>query len=245
MKQETSYAKDKKNGNRLFGLLARKNSIKSRQMPHLKVWQRALAEKWGQARAAQLAVRIQTCYDELSAARPRPTHRALNGHLERGILPGLALYQVLQEETGDQATALAEWDRLFRASVTQNSKSKLLRLLGRLSNPFPLFRWANRRTLQRQFPPAGWTIEWVEDSNRCIAYNIHDCFYRNILAEYGTPELTAHFCRLDDVMFESLPPTITWVRTQTLALGGNCCDFRWCSTVSNQTSAKFVRESES
>ncbi|MFQ5435211.1 MAG: L-2-amino-thiazoline-4-carboxylic acid hydrolase [Anaerolineae bacterium] len=242
MKEETSYTKDKKNGNCLFGLLARKNLIKSRQMHHLKVWQRALAEKWGQARAAQLAARIQTCYDELSAARPRPTHRALNGHLNRGILPGLALYQVLQEETGDQATALAEWDRLFRASVTKNSKSKLLRLLRRLSNPFPVFRWANRRTLQRQFPPAGWTIEWIEDSNRCIAYNIHNCFYGDVLAEYGTPELTAHFCRLDDVMFESLPPTITWERTQTLALGGDCCNFRWCYAPRRLTTEKLGKD---
>ncbi|MFQ5421351.1 MAG: L-2-amino-thiazoline-4-carboxylic acid hydrolase, partial [Anaerolineae bacterium] len=203
--------------------------FKSRQTPHLSIWQRALAETWGQAKATALAAHVQTRYDKLYAIQPRATHRALNVHLKRGILPGLALYQVLQEETGDQDAALAEWDRLFRASVTQNSKSKLLRLLGRLPNPFPVFRWANCRTLQRQFPPAGWTIEWVEDNGRCIAYNIHDCFYRNVLTDYGTSELTAHFCQLDDVLFAALPPAITWERTQTLALGGDCCDFRWCN----------------
>lgn len=49
-----------------------------------------------------------------------------------------------------------------------------------------------------------WTIEWVEDNNRRIAYNIHDCFYRHVLTDYGVPDLTSHFCQLDDVLSAGL-----------------------------------------
>jgi hypothetical protein len=254
VKHKASHHKDRKKGTSLFGLglaigalggivVGHKLST-PRRMPHMAIWQRVMAEKRSEVQAAMLAARVQHSHDELCAARPHFAHRALRYHLERNILPGLALYHALREETGDQDAALEEWGQLFKASVAQGLRLKLIRLLGRLPDPFPVFRWANRRTLHRQYPPTGWTIDWLDDSNQCIAYNIYNCFYLNVLTAYDAPALIPLFCKLDDYMFEALPPTITWERTKTLGRGDDCCDFRWCRVTSEQTGPDHLGESE-
>jgi hypothetical protein len=57
---------------------------------------------------------------------------------------------------------------------------------------------------------------------------IYECFYLNMLTAYGVPELTSHFCRLDDLLFGEFQG-ISWERTKTLGRGDDCCDFRFCS----------------
>jgi hypothetical protein len=88
------------------------------------------------------------------------------------------------------------------------------------------------------FPADGWTYHWVEASPERIAFNIERCFYQTVLADYGAPELTEHFCRLDDCAAEKLPPTIRWERTTTLARGGPACDFCWVHLSPRPTGAR-------
>lgn len=90
------------------------------RMPRLDAWQRALAKQWGEAGAAMLASRVLARHQALYARRPHFARRALRVHLERDILPGLALYQVLLEETGAQEDALAEVEDLFEAASAKN-----------------------------------------------------------------------------------------------------------------------------
>jgi len=234
---DRKVSKDYSGGTILFGLglatgvltglaIARMRSTPQR-LPRLEVWQRALAETKGQVKAALLAAKVQTRYDELYVRRPRFAQRALRMHLETSILPGLALYQILRQEEGTEEEALAELDWLFAAWAQQAPKRKLLKLMERLPDPFAILRIGNRLAM-RDFPPEGWTFEWLEDSSRCVAYNIYECFYLNVLTAYGAPELTAHFCRLDDLLFGDLQG-ISWERTKTLGRGDDCCDFRFCS----------------
>jgi len=68
----------------------------------------------------------------------------------------------------------------------------------------------------------------VEDSDRSIAYDIRECFYLNLLTAYGAPELTAHFCRGDDMQFGNIPG-VAWERTKTLGRGDDRCNFRFCN----------------
>lgn len=199
------------------------------RMPHLVVSQRVLAETRGEVQAALLAVRVQARFDELYARRPRFHLPALRHHLEASILPGLALYQTLREENDDQEAVMAEIDRLFAAWVEHSDQRKLVQIMEHLPDPLTILRIANRLVLKASFPPEGWRIEWVEDSDRCIAYDIHECFYLNVLTAYGAPELTAHFCRGDDLLYGNLPG-IAWERTKTLGRGDNRCDFRFCRT---------------
>jgi len=198
-----------------------------RRMPSLDVGQRALAETRGTVKATLLAARVQACYDELYAHRPRFHHPALRQHLEEGALPALALYQTLRMEGDDQESALAEIDRILAAVVERSGRRQLVKAMGHLPDPFSILRIANRWAMNRIYPPEGWRFEWVEDSDQCIAYNARECFYVNVLKFYGTPELTAHLCTADDLLFGDLPG-ISWERTQTLARGDDWCNFRFC-----------------
>jgi hypothetical protein len=63
--------------------------------------------------------------------------------------------------------------------------------------------------------------------HRIITYNIQRCFYLGVLSEYGAPELTPFFCKIDDWIMEALPPSIILERRKTLGRGDELCDFRW------------------
>jgi hypothetical protein len=210
----------------LGGLIAGRRLVDSRRMPRLDGWQQVLAGERGAVEAAMLAARVQARYDELYAGRPRFANRALRDHLEKNILPGLALYHVLRGENDDQEAVLAQVETLFETFVVP--AHKLLLLLARLPKQFVVFRAAARQTLCQSYPPQGWGMEMVADDDHCFAFNVFRCFYLDVLIAYGAPELTPLYCKLDDLTYEMLPPSITWERTGTLGRGDDCCDFRWC-----------------
>jgi len=209
----------------LVGLLLGRRLAAPHRMPLAAQWQHALAQRHGVAQAAQLIAQAETRYDELYIGRPRYSNRAMRWHLEARILPILALYQVLRAATGDQDIALAEVVDLF--NMVFAGRRRRIALLRLLPDPFPLFRWIGRRTMQRSYPPEGWTIEWIADDDQRLAFNIRRCLYVDTLTAYGAPELMPHICAFDDWMFEALPPTIAWERTTTLGRGGDRCDFCW------------------
>jgi len=82
-------------------------------MPHLDAWRRALAEEWGEMGAVMLATRALRRYQALYALWPRFARHDMQSYLERAVLPGLALYQAMLEETGTQEGALTEVQDLF------------------------------------------------------------------------------------------------------------------------------------
>ena len=210
----------------LGGLLLARRLSAPAAMPHLRAWQRGFAAGRGAAEAASLAARAQAKYDELLASAPYYPQRALRYHLERAILPGLALYQTLREDGYDGEAALAEVQSVVGGAALP--LRRLVPLLGRLPDPFGAFRVINRWVLRLGYPAQGWEMVPVEDSDRCLAFDMRRCFYLDTLTAHGAPELTAVYCQGDDVLFEALPPSITWERTMTMARGGDRCDFRWC-----------------
>jgi hypothetical protein len=208
-------------------LVGRKLANPQPRMPFLSFGQRLLAETQGEIKAAFLAARVQARYDELYTHRPHFHHPALQQHLEKGILPGLALYQTLQEEGVDQETALAEIDRIIKALLERLGRRKLMQLVGSLPDPFSVLRIANLWAMKWIYPPEGWRFEWVEESDQRIAYDARGCFYVNVLTAYGAPELTSHFCKVDDLLFDDFPG-VSWGRTKILSQGDDRCDFRFC-----------------
>src|SRR5574340_1786945 len=207
----------------LFGVfLARKlaagNTDTAGKIGQLKYWEQALASFFGDQKAAFIAARVQQRYEPLFPDRLRFQHPALRMHLESRILPGVALYQVLQEETGSSEEALSILDACFTAHARASMMAKAAGWLDTIPGGFALMRLSNQILLRAGFPKQGWQIEIVEDSPQCIAYNITGCFYLNVLSTYGIPELTAHFCALDDLLHGDYR-TIKWGRTETLGRG--------------------------
>lgn len=207
--------------------LMRRRMRGARRMPNARVWQRALAKRVDEVEAALLLSLAQTRYESLYERRPRFDQRALRMHLEQNILPGIALYQVLREQWRDETRVANAVDGLFRASAATMATRRLMPYLRRVPRPFKVFRGAVRQTLRRNFPPEGWDLEWIENSESCVAFDIHRCFYQRVLTHYGVPELTQRFCQLDDELAEALPPSINWERTHTLGRGYEVCNFRW------------------
>jgi hypothetical protein len=217
----------------LAGLLVAGRRATPGRATRLDLWQKLLARRLGAVEAALLAARVQTRYEALHAQRPRFARRALRLHLDHNLLPGLALYQVLRETPGSSEAALALWDELVGAPEGSPAQ-KAFPLLGRVPGGFALFRVFTRALMKHGFPEEGWTYHWVEDSPHRVAFKIERCFYHSVLAHYCAPELTEHFCRLDDLAAEKLPPTIRWERSTTLGRGGPACDFCWTFGVSRQ-----------
>jgi hypothetical protein len=216
----------------ISGLLAariiKQHTQKSRpKISALRIWRANLAKRVGPARAQQLVDQISERYSLLLKQKPLPDNPILRQHLTQNILPGLSLYQVLlHEHAGQQQSALKEVDQLFRAWVLDQYKL-LLMPMKILPTPFCVFKFAFGERM-KAFPKAGWNYIPIENDTDRIAFNITQCFYQDILQTYAAPELTASFCKTDEVMAELFPPGIRLQRPHTLGNGDDLCDFRYC-----------------
>lgn len=190
-------------------------------------WPRVLAKRHSFAQANRSMDATRRVYADLLADYPLPKNPALRWHFIRQILPGLALYRVLlSEHRGDKQAALAEIDELFRA-WTEERNRVILAPMRVLPVSFGWFKWAAGLQM-KLFPAEGWDFQPVENSDTRLAFNITRCFYLNTLTALGAPELTAAFCKTDDVMAERFPPSVQFVRPHTLGRGDALCDFQYC-----------------
>ena len=156
-----------------------------------------------------------------------PANARLTWHLVEGILPGLALYQVLTESGASQEDALARIDRVFEQLFADDVRQ--LKRIGRLPFALLFFR-VSLKAFMRKYPHEGWTIEWKQNSRDGIRFDMTTCFYHTTLSSLGAPELTAAFCRVDDLMYGTMSRYVSWQRSMTIAGGDACCDFCFAST---------------
>lgn len=190
-------------------------------------WWKVLAERHGEAKAKMLLEAVEERFIALLDTCAIPPNRALRSHLLQNILPGLALYQViLVEYGGDREAALAEIDTVFRAWTVERFKGKTA-AISAIPIPFWLFKIAAGMQM-RSFPAEGWEITYIENSGTRLAFNMTRCFYLNTLTALGAPELTAAFCKTDEVMAEAFPVTVRFERDYTLGRGDPVCDFQYC-----------------
>jgi len=133
---------------------------------------------------------------------------------------------VLSKENNDRDAVLAEVGSLLAIGSTSKALHNLVNMRTYLPLPFAIFRQILRISLLA-YPVQGWDIELIEESKTSFAFNVHRCFYLDVLTAYGAPELTALYCRLDDLAYAAMSPSIKWERTKTLGRGDECCDFRW------------------
>jgi hypothetical protein len=166
--------------------------------------------------------RVHMRYRDLYANRDLPQNAFLKWHLIEGILPGLAFYQVLRESGEAQESALVMIDRAFGQLFSGNVKK--MKKFGRLPFIYPFLRLFIKFAM-RPYPPEGWKIEWAQNNKKAIRFNMKSCYYHDVLSGYGAAELTASFCRVDDLIYENMSPALSWQRTMTIARGDAYCDF--------------------
>jgi hypothetical protein len=157
----------------------------------------------------------------------RPSHyenKALRHHFEENILPAIAAYSILLMEGKDKDSAMQIMDRLLEASIELDRR--MYRFWGRFPFFFDMIKLLLKPMMTMQYP-GRWNIEWPKLDPNVVGLNCRSCFYLDVLTEYGYPELTPHFCRLDDLFAAEAAPSVRFERTQTLARGGIICDFRY------------------
>jgi hypothetical protein len=201
----------------------------SKRIPHRGLWEKEIAREYNQKEAEIWIERVQARYDELFTGGLRYKPSTLQKmHFENRILPAIAAFEVLLLDGKTKSEALLTIDRLMEA--TMERQKALYKFWGRFPFFFDMLRLTIKPVTVMQFPTRGWRTEFLNLGPDVIAINEHSCFYMNVLTEYGLPELTAPFCHLDDFLFNGVTRYVRWERTQTIAQGGEMCDFRYFRT---------------
>jgi hypothetical protein len=195
-------------------------------LPTYRTWLRELTRQQGALVAEIFLERVQAKYLELFAGSERYSQRVLQKiHFEKNILPAIAAYKILLMDGNNPDEAQATLDSLLEAGVA--GQKRLYRFWGRFPFFFDMLKWILKPLTLLQYPEAGWRMEFPNLGSDVVALDSHACFYLQVLTEYGVPELTRHFCRLDDLLFEGVTPHVRFERTQTMGRGGSMCDFRY------------------
>lgn len=195
-------------------------------MPHSRRWKKLLTETLGSVAADKIINAAQENFQQLmGAGSPIPVGSSnLRNSLNTRIYPGLAIYRALFDLSSDSEYRLNIVEKLFRADFFMGL-NRGIRLMNHLKDPFPLIRPVLRIMTRQQYLPGSQVI--IEDSPNCFALDTSRCFILDVLTALKSRELTVLFCNTDDWLSEALPG-IHWIRTTTLARGGEKCDFRWC-----------------
>lgn len=135
------------------------------------------------------------------------------------LLPRIALYLTLLEEGVDKQTAL---DLLEEHMIINNGlpmKAKYQKL-DQLPCAFGLFK-TGFTTIVKHSDLWDTTITKGKDQ---FSVTMHRCFWHDTFAKYGCPEMCQFACKCDEITYGDLKH-IGFSRTQTLGMGGQCCDF--------------------
>ena len=197
--------------------------MRKKRMPFRGVWIEALSVDMGREAAEDLLRRAEDHYSELCASQTITEVRALKKHLYGNIFPQMAVCSYLKKEEQDSEAVLERMKNLH--FLTLEKQKSQYELLGKFPLAFALSRIMIPLIIKFSFPPTGWENEWIENSSRSITLKVHNCFYKNVLEQYGVPELISVYCDGDDYVFGGEDsPYIGWGRTITMSRGGDYCD---------------------
>ena len=72
----------------------------------------------------------------------------------------------------------------------------------------------------------GWSVEFPKCPSDTFTMITHKCIYQQLFAKYGMPEMTAGFCKVDDILYSDLPRA-EFIYTQQIGNGGDMCDYSY------------------
>lgn len=144
-------------------------------------------------------------------------------HLESKIMPGIAIYEVLQTVVSKEEAL-----QLIHSYVNAHARKyhtlfhRLLKLPGLYHKMPGIFA----KGVEEKFgSAAGFQAITHEATKDVIRFDMVRCPYHDACVHYGCPELCRCFCDSDDITYDGLHPKLLWHRTKTLGRGDDCCDF--------------------
>ena len=72
----------------------------------------------------------------------------------------------------------------------------------------------------------GWDVEFPKCGRDEFSMITHKCIFHQIFEKYGMPEMTAIFCKVDDILYSDLPRA-EFIYTQQIGNGGSMCDYSY------------------
>jgi len=83
-------------------------------------------------------------------------------------------------------------------------------------------------SVNRADEPDGQRFEYLPpEGERFYGVDVLRCGILRFMTRMGVPELTRLICQGDEHIRKYLPPGVEFQRTQLIAEGGTCCDFRY------------------
>ncbi len=152
-------------------------------------------------------------------------------HLERQILPGIAIYETLQTVmTKDEALQTVHGYVERRAHRMKKIFLKLMRIPGLYRKVPAIFS----KQAPRLFgTAAGFAAREIRTDGAVWRIDMIKCPYHDTCVQYGCPELCRCFCDSDNITYDGLHPKLYWHRTKTLGRNDDLCDF--CLKIREET----------
>ena len=144
-------------------------------------------------------------------------------HLESQIMPGIAIYEVLQTVVSKEEAL-----QLIHSYVNAHAQKyhNLFHCLLKFPGLYHLLPGIFAKAVNEKFgPTAGFQFVPYEVTKDVFRFDMMRCPYNDTCKKYGCPELCRCFCDSDDITYDGLHPKLVWHRTKTLGRGGDCCDF--------------------
>lgn len=174
---------------------------------------RVLGEKAGKevmAESREQAAAFLAASPETSPSR-RETMRTT-------ILPRTAVYTVLKRRGLDAEKLMEKYLREVQGPTARDQYAGL----EWVPRFFEIFRWAFRKATASS---DAWDSTFEAEKDR-FDLTIRKCLWYDTCVECGCPEACRFFCECDNYSFGELKK-VGFRRTQTLATGGDCCDFHF------------------
>ena len=173
-------------------------------------------ESWNKKEQLKLQEKITSLIKENSEYCDNKNY----GHL-CNLLTSLGMILVLEEngETRENAENLVA-SAMYKYIVPQKQSMKKLASFGF----FVSFLKMTMPTKYRLTLGYGWDVEIPKCSRDTFALTTHECIYKKIFTKYEMPEMTAVFCKVDDILYSELPRA-EFSYTEQIGTGGKVCDY--------------------
>ena len=175
-------------------------------------------DTWSAAEQDKLADQIKRLIEENSIY----TDSGNYDHL-CNLLTSLAMVMVL-ESTGKKR---AEAEKLVADAMYEFIQPQILSMRKLAShNWFVKFLKITMPLKFKKTLGYGWEVEFPKSPSDTFAMTTHKCIYQQIFCKYGMPEMTAFFCKVDDILYSDLPRA-EFLYTQQIGTGGKVCDYSY------------------
>lgn len=209
-------------------------------IPHFrKLFVKAYGKDAGEAIAKETMQRFEALLPDIPYIGGDENHLTMNLYMTAAML---AMYQSLRAR-GESVAEAARLIYLGTSSFYSGFPSRLLlRWQGR--KQFSRKRIDQRKhdaavSQQRRYPD-DWVFNIVEGDGQTFQWGMDytECGIVKYLSRQDAPELAPYLCWIDYPVFAAM--RVKLIRTETLAQGGQKCDFRFCQGQAVQITPEFL-----